>query len=213
MGKFIDLTGQKFGRLIVIEYKQNGKWLCKCDCGNEKVVRGDSLKQGLTLSCGCLHKNIVKLTCKKNFLKHGMSKTRINNIWFNILSRCYNEKSNNYKNYGARGIKICKEWKENFVAFYNWAIKNGYQDNLTIDRIDNNGNYEPSNCRWVSQKIQQNNKRNNHLITYKDKTYTLSKWAEIKNIKISTLAMRLNHQSWSIEKALTTPVKTTGNLK
>lgn len=207
MGKFVDLTGQKFGRLVVIKKASNNKqgivcWLCQCECGNIKIVRGDSLKQGLTLSCGCLHKNAVKNACKINFLKHGLSKTRINNIWFDMKARCYNKESINYKNYGGRGITVCNEWKNDFLAFYNWAIKNGYNDTFSIDRINVNGNYYPDNCRWVDIKTQSNNRRNNHLITYNGITHTLSEWAEIKGIKVSTLTMRLKHYGWSIEKSL-----------
>lgn len=205
MGKLIDLTGKKFGSLTVIERVQNKNnrvyWLCRCDCGNEKIIASDSLRQGLTLSCGCLHKKIVAKTCKNNFLKHGLAKTRINNIYHNMKRRCL-DKTN--KNYGKRGIQVCEEWSK-FENFYNWAINNGYQDDLTIDRIDNNGNYEPSNCRWVNYKKQANNTRKNCNITYNNKTHTLIEWAELKGIKVSTLWMRLNKYNWSIEKTLTYP--------
>lgn len=201
--KFIDLTGKRFEKLVVIKYVEKGKWLCKCDCGNEKIIRGDSLKQRLTLSCGCLHKRIVAKTCKNNFQKHGLSKTRLNNIYHNIKQRCLNVKDPKYYCYGGRGIKICDEWKNDFKAFYDWAISNGYDDNLTIDRIDNNGNYEPSNCRWATYKIQANNTRKNHYITYNNETHTLTEWASKNNIKISTLSMRLKSKNFTTEKALT----------
>ena len=198
MGKLINLIGKKFGTLLVIEYKNNSKWLCKCDCGNKKIIRGDSLKQGLTKSCGCLHKNIATKTCKDNFLKHGLAKTRIYNIYHNMKQRCQ-DKNNKY--YGKRGIRFCNEW-DSFENFYNWALNNGYKDNLTIDRIDVNGDYEPSNCRWVTPKTQANNTRKNHYITYNNETHTMTEWAEIKNIKVSTLSMRLNHYKWDIKKSL-----------
>ena len=123
-----------------------------------------------------------------------------------MKARCYNSNQWNYQYYGGRGIKVCDEWKNNYNSFYNWALENGYQDNLSIDRIDTNGNYEPSNCRWVTDKEQKNNTRRNHYITYKGKTQSMSKWAEEINISYTTLRSRINTNKWSIEKAFTTPV-------
>ena len=211
MGKALDLIGQKFGRLTVISKAEkhiqpSGQrktcWLCKCDCGNEIIIKGSDLKSGHTQSCGCLR--IEKIT------KHSLFGTRIYTIWHNIKHRCYNSKDSNYKNYGGRGIKICEEWKNDFKAFYDWAINNGYNESAkrgecTIDRIDVYGNYEPSNCRFVNIKVQQNNKTNNHLITYNGETHNISEWSKILNIKFSTLLARLN-RGWSVEKTLTIPV-------
>lgn len=203
MGKFIDLTGKKFGRLSVIKrtFNKNNNvcWLCLCDCGNYTVVRSCALIQGITKSCSCLHKEIVKKSCKKNFEKHKLSKSRINNIWFNIKQRCYNPKNPNYKYYGKKNISLCPEW-QNFKNFYTWAMNNGYKDNLTIDRIDNNGNYEPSNCRWVDLKVQENNRSNNRLIQYQNQIHTLAEWARITNIKYTTLKRRIDC-GWALEKA------------
>ncbi len=120
--------------------------------------------------------------------------------------RCYNPKSQYYYRYGARDIKVCDEWLNDFKAFYDWSMANGYRDNLTIDRIDVNGNYEPSNCRWVSQKMQQNNRSNNRLITYNNETHTISEWAEICNISQACLRHRIE-RNWNIEKALNTPMR------
>lgn len=157
MGTFIDLTGQRFGSLTVIERdftKSTTAWKCQCDCGNECVVFSANLTRGHTKSCGCLR------------LKHGQYYQKIYWVWSSMKKRCYNSNHPTFKNYGARGIKVCDEWKNSFQSFYEWAIKNGYESGLkqgecTLDRIDVNGNYEPSNCRWVSMKEQQNNKRNN----------------------------------------------------
>jgi len=206
MGNFKNLTGQRFSRLIVIERVKNHiqpngsqyvQWLCKCDCGNEVIVLAGHLVSGHTKSCGCLHKE--KLT------KHGKSRTKIYQVYRDMKARCYNPNCKPYKNYGGRGIKICNEWKNNFKIFYDWAINNGYQDNLTIDRIDVNGNYEPSNCRWVNKYIQSRNRRTNRYITYNNETHCITDWAEIYGIRKDIIKYRLEH-NWSIEKTLTTPV-------
>ena len=135
---------------------------------------------------------------------HGKTGTRIHDIWRSIKRRCYTKSHKEYERYGARGIKVCEEWVNSFQEFYNWAMANGYRDDLTIDRKDTNGNYEPSNCRWVTQKEQQNNRRNNHYITYNGKTQTAKQWAEELNKNYSTIITRLN-RGWSIERTLNTP--------
>lgn len=204
--KFVDLTGQKFGKLTVLKKCGNTKegktvWLCKCECGNETKVIGRDLRNGHTQSCGCLHKEVMR---KKQY-KHGLAKTRINNIYHNIKARCTNPKNISYSNYGQRGIKICEEWQD-FEPFYKWALENGYADTLTIDRIDVNGNYEPLNCRWVTQKQQQNNRRNNHYVKINNKKHTLQEWAKIYNISINTIRTRLS-RGWSDIEAITKPIR------
>lgn len=189
MWKFHDLTGQKFGRLEVIKYLgiDNGKhslWLCQCDCGKQTKVNTCHLKSGHTKSCGCLHKQSVGGE-KCNFYKHGKTKTRQHNLWAGIIDRCYNPKNQDYYNYGGRGIAVCKEWldkEKGFINFYNWAMTNGYKDDLTIDRINNNKDYSPDNCRWATWIEQAKNRRCNHLVTYEGETHNLKEWAKIKNI-------------------------------
>lgn len=131
-------------------------------------------------------------------------KSRLYNIYQGMTKRCYYPDNQNYKYYGGRGIVICNEWKSNFSAFKKWALENGYQDNLTIDRINTNGNYEPSNCRWVSMKEQCNNRTSNHLITYKGKTQNLKQWCEELNLNYGIMESRINRYKWSIEKAFKT---------
>ena len=166
--RFIDLTGKRFGKLVVLKRTQSDKyghsrWICLCDCGNIKETSGDNLLRGFCSSCGCVQKEVVV----KRSTIHNLCYTRVYNIWCGIKSRCSNKNETGYKNYGGRGISVCKEWldkKNGFKNFYDWAMSNGYTDGLTIDRIDVNGNYCPENCRWVTSKEQQNNKSTNIFI-------------------------------------------------
>lgn len=203
-----DIIGQKFGKLTVLNFdhkkqvftKNNIKngykyfYLCLCECGNKIIVPRHHLLFKHTKSCGCIT-NI-----------HNLSNSRIFKIYNGIKQRCYNSNAHKYKVYGSRGIKVCDEWLNDFKAFYEWSINNGYSDKLSIDRINVNGNYEPNNCRWVDMKTQQRNRTNNHLLTYNGNTYTINEWAEILHIKRETLKNRL-FLGWSIEKTLTTPVR------
>ena len=138
--------------------------------------------------------------------EHGLCNSRIYRIWSQMKSRCNNPNSNRYKYYGGRGISVCDTWNADFMTFYHWAIRNGYDDDLTLDRIDNNGQYSPDNCRWITIEAQQNNRRDNYLITYNGMTKTLTQWSTELNINLYTLKDRLNKRNWSVEKAFTTPV-------
>ena len=147
------------------------------------------------------HIPYMKEGTKNNDYKHGYSYTRLYRIWSNMKTRCYNEHSSDYIRYGARGIKVCEEWS-NFIFFKDWALNNGYLDCFTLDRKDNNGNYCPENCRWVSRQKQSNNTRRNVFITYKGKTKTIAQWAEIIGLPYSVLYTRLYKLNWSIDRAL-----------
>ena len=204
MSKFIDRTGQKVGRLTLIERVENNKfnqvqWKCRCDCGKEVIVKAYSLTTGQTKSCGCLKKeqdfiNIIKV-------KHRKCNTRLYNIWRDMKWRCNSPKSKRHKFYYDKGIKVCQEWQEDFMNFYDWAMANGYKDNLTLDRINNDGNYEPKNCRWATITEQNNNQSNNIRIKYNECEYTLSELSRIYNIKRATLYDRIK-RGWTIDEAL-----------
>lgn len=175
MSNFIDISGKKFNRLTAICFDhRNGKdyyWKFKCDCGKEKIIRKNSVMSGKVVSCGCYHNE------KTSFINrtHHMKGTRIYRCWDGIKQRCHNKNDCSYKNYGGRGIKLCKEW-ERFEPFMKWALENGYRDDLTIDRIDYDGNYCPENCRWATYREQVRNRRNNVWITYNGETKLLIDW-------------------------------------
>ena len=189
MAHFRDLTGERFGILIVIGVSRRVKsgkreryyWKCKCDCGRIKEVRTDCLTRGLVRSCGCLKKeqNGINLT---KFHRHKLSHTKLWDTYYSMKSRCYDPADKRYKDYGGRGIKVCGEWESSFDEFANWAISHGFDKNLQIDRIDNNGDYSPENCRWVTQKENCRNRRSNVLIEYNGKMITLVEFSEIMNI-------------------------------
>lgn len=183
-----DLTGKRFGRLYVLRYDHTDRygssyWLCECDCGNTHTVRRDSLLNGRVVSCGC--KN------RENHITHGMHNSRLYKIWDGMKKRCMNPHHMAYSNYGGRGIFICDEWNV-FENFRDWALDNGYEDHLTIDRIDNDDGYYPGNCRWVDWFTQGNNRRSCRYITYKDITHSIAEWARLFNVSHSTLTYRIN---------------------
>lgn len=195
-----DLTGEKFGRYTILEFvERRGKnyyWKCKCDCGNERIVQNP--KSSRTVSCGCYNREVIT--------KHGLDGTKLYHVLNAMKHRCYSKKNKSYHHYGGRGITICDEWLNDPREFVNWANENGYEHGLTIDRINVNGNYEPSNCRWVTPKRQGNNTRVNVNITFNGETHTLHEWSEILGIPYQTLHYRVRIAKWDIEKALTKPV-------
>lgn len=215
-GKFIDLTGQKFGRLTVVEHvnseqntkNRSAKWLCLCECGNYKIVCSKSLKNGDTKSCGCYKKELNRQRMISRNMTHGHSNERLHFVWRGIKKRCYNPNHVEYKNYGGRGIKLCKEWHD-YSVFREWAYSNGYDENAergkcTIERIDNDKDYCPENCKFASMKEQANNKSSNRYISYNNKTQTVAQWADELNIRQETLRRRMQ-RGWSIERTLSTP--------
>lgn len=171
-------VGEKFGRLLAIERipceDYRTRYKCRCDCGKEIIVLGESLVSGNTQSCGCL----VSESIRKRTTTHGYCGTRLYSIYNGMKDRCCNPKNTAYKNYGGRGITICEEWLNSFLIFKDWASNNGYADKLTIDRIDVNGNYEPSNCRWITFKEQQQNKQTTHYYEIGGEKKSISQWAE-----------------------------------
>ena len=206
--KQLNLTGKRFGKLVAIKTAgktKNGAylWKCKCDCWNEIIANVGNLRNGHAKSCGCLRVD----RCKTNFTKHGLEHTRLYGIWFDMRLRCYDEKNIAYHRYGGRGITICDEWKNDVKAFYDWATANGYKDSLTIDRIDNDGNYCPENCRWATVKEQASNRRSNILVTHNGKTQTMKEWAHEVGTPYKVVWARMQKLGWSAERALTEPVK------
>ena len=193
MGSKLNLIGNVFTRLTVIKElnirnnEGHVMWECKCECGKTVNVSGAYLKKGNTKSCGCLQKEKAANNGRDILTTHGMSKTKIFNIWCGMLKRCNNDKNKQYKNYGGRGIKVCDRWLK-FENFYK--DMGNKKDNLSIERIDNNGNYEPSNCKWATVKEQSINKRTNKYLTFKNECLTLSQWSEKTGINRKTIYAR-----------------------
>lgn len=210
MSKLNDLVGGKYGRLTVIERagstaQKKALWICRCDCGNEVIVVGSHLLNGNTHSCGCYKSDRTS----ERMGSHRKSNTRLHHIWKNMRQRCNNPNKPDYKYYGGKGIIVDERWSD-YSSFEKWAVENGYTNNLTIDRIDVNGNYCPENCRWVTMTEQARNMSRNRIITYNGETHCLAEWAEIIGISAKVLGHRLNSYGWTIERAFTTPVRRVG---
>lgn len=223
MGKQVcGLMGQRFCKLTVIGHAEPyispkghkaERWLCRCDCGKEKVILRGHLCSGAAISCGCYQ---AAITSKRN-TTHGYTNEKLYALYRGIVARCYNPNHGDYQGYGEKGIKMCDEWKNDYQVFRDWAYANGYKEEIlpngrskwTIDRIDVNGNYEPSNCRWVTLQAQMNNKSNNYFIEYNGRTQTIAEWAKELGINYHTLHDRLLVHKWSVGKALTKQTKKT----
>lgn len=193
MPNFKDLTGRKFHRLTAISRAHNSRsnqtqWLCRCDCGNEIVVRSASLLNGHTKSCGCYNDEIRKINTDQT--THGMSHTRIYHIWSKMKDRCLNPNARIYKYYGGKGVSMYEDWMD-FENFYRWAIEHGYNDSLSIDRIDVDGNYNPSNCRWADKITQMNNTSRNVRVMYNGETFTVTQLERKLGFKRGTLEQRI----------------------
>lgn len=204
----MNLSNQKFGKLTAIEYSQ-GKWRCICECGNTTYVTSYKLRSGHTVSCGCVRKKVAIENGKKSAKRvsethiiHGSTPKKLYRCWLAMKSRCNNPNNNRYATYGGRGIKVCKEWNESYETFRDWAFQNGWKEELTIDRLNSDGNYEPSNCRWSSQKEQQNNRRDTIMITYQNKTQSLHFWCEEYNQPYHRVYQRMKKLGWTFEKAI-----------
>lgn len=188
MGTVDNIKGRRFSRLKVIEFVglnkfNKAQWRCKCDCGNEVVVLAACLKNKHTMSCGCLHAETVKVSRKK----HGLRNHPLYHTWLNIKDRCGNPNNSHYHLYGGRGIKIVKEWRDNFKRFYDWAMSNGWKNHLSIERIDVNGNYSPRNCKWISFNEQPKNTRKSIFVFKDGKRFTAADVARETGIKPPTL--------------------------
>lgn len=206
MTKLQDLTGKRFGRLVVVErdasyQKKSTKWVCKCDCGRVVSVFASNLVRGTSTSCGCYKRDNPSRTT------HGMSGTRLYGIWTNMKTRCENPRSKYYDRYGGRGITVCEEW-QNPERFFEWAKQSGYGDDMTIERVDNDLGYSPENCRWATMKEQENNRSNSRLFTMDGKTQTLALWCDEYGQSYKTVYKRIFVLGWDFEKAITSPIDT-----
>lgn len=200
-----DLTGKTYNRWTVLSFhstdeNHNLKWLCRCECGTVRPVNGSNLTRGLTKSCGCYQDD----------QRHQMSDTPVYSVWVSMMQRCTNPKSQSYVNYGGRGIKVCERW----LDFENFYEDMGEPDGLTLERVDNDGDYEPGNCMWASRGEQARNNRRNNLITWDGRTQCLTDWCEelspLLGTSPQTIRTRIQNYGWTVEKAFTTPVNKRG---
>ena len=210
-----EIVGRRHGRLVVLdawkEPSKNGKRVvtkcrCQCDCGNICVKNYEQMRAGNSRSCGCLKSESSSSRALLRNMKHGWSRTKLYKTWRDMKYRCEDPKTQRYKSYGGRGISVCKEWDESFEPFRDWALENGYHVGLTIDRIDVNGNYEPSNCRWATKDEQGRNKQNTHWVTAFGETKTIREWSEKFGIGRTTIENRLL-KGWADEDAVSKPIR------
>lgn len=196
MGSPIDISGIKYGMLTAVcrsvEKSRSGAsmWVFRCDCGKEKIALPYPVKRGLIKSCGCIYRT------------HGMSNTRLYNIWVDMRQRCSNPNVSHYSSWGGKGITVCDEWRDNFSAFRDWAHSNGYSDSLSIDRINNDGNYCPENCRWATPSQQTRNSSTVREVTAAGKTQILSDWSVETGLSRTKIALRIDRYGYTPEQAL-----------
>lgn len=207
MAKKLEIKqGDKFGKWTIIEEiapkiisnKPRRMFRCQCECGNIGEVQLSCLRNGHSTSCGCEQKKKASIVNTK----HGLEKHPLYNTWKNMKKRCNYPNASEYENYGGRGISVCEEWSNSFQNFYDWAINNGWSKELTIDRIDTNGNYCPENCRWANVETQMNNMTKNHYIEYNGNTYTLSTLSKHLNIPYNIVRYRLSRCKWTVEQLI-----------
>lgn len=204
----LDLTGQRFGRLVALSPAERRRgliyWLCRCDCGQTTTVLTASLRAGVTISCGCFRKE----KGAQALMTHGRTKTRLYGVWRGMVGRCHRVTDPAYPHYGGRGIALYPQWRNSFeeFEFYVAQLPHVDEEGYTLDRINNNGNYEPGNVRWATQSEQSRNKRTNHLVTFDGKTQCITEWAKELGMRKNTLQRRLS-VGWSVEDALSTPVR------
>jgi hypothetical protein len=211
MHNYIDITGQRFGRLTAIVQIEDStrtghcRWLYLCDCGRHVICGKGKVAQGQTKSCGCLRRELSQSRNREQKTTHGLSGKKLYNVYYSMWRRCYDERHDNYHNYGARGIKVCQEWLDDKSLFFQWALENGYIPGLHLDRIDNYKGYGPGNCRWLTPTDSCNNKRDNHRLTHHGETLTIAQWARRTGINHRALRARIR-KGWPTDKALTTPI-------
>lgn len=206
--KYQDLIGEKFNSLTIIGLSHKTKaghyyFKCRCDCGYEKVIKAQKVISGETKTCGCRNKGF-------NFnTMHGITRKEphLYSIWNTMRHRCYNPKHHKYQSYGGRGIKVCDEWLNNYIPFREWALNNGYNEKLSIDRIDNDKDYSPLNCRWATCTEQANNRRTTRMLTHNGETKPFMTWCRELNLPQSTVRARLDKLGWSVKEALETPIQ------
>lgn len=204
MSEIFNMTGLRFGKLVGVKKVGNhpksrrAMWLFQCDCGKTKVIAGGPVRSGNSRSCGC---GIVNATIQRN-LTHGLSFTPEHMAWREMKKRCYNPNYNGFKNYGGRGISVCERWMDSFENFFSDMGKRPSEKH-SIDRVENNGNYEPGNCRWATKKHQNRNKRNNHKLCFSGESKTIQEWSEITGINHGTIESRIRKSKWTVEKSLT----------
>lgn len=209
--KYKDEIGKTYGRLTILGFSnesgslRNLKCICSCVCGKTSYPTLSNLRLGKSRSCTCLRDDKIK----KVNLKHGLRHDPIYSVWTDMKTRCYNPNYRCYKDYGGRGIIVCQEWLDDFLNFYTWAVEKGYKKGLELDRHpDQNGNYEPGNCRWATKLKQANNKRNNIIVEFKGETMTLPEAVRrYAVVSYHTVHSRMHKYGWDIEKALLTPAK------